>query len=100
MAEYDPVYLALDNKPDAILDAMAGLVASRPGQRAEPATGAPAVDLPAGWPGVDWADYVVQFGACIFGIAGVAALLAAVVTWFVARRACSGCRRTTRPHAM
>lgn len=87
MAEYDPVYLALDNKPDAILDAMAGLVARRDRVSAQSQRRGrlPWIFLLAGL-GLIGLDYVVQFGACIFGIAGVAALLAAVVTWFVARR--------------
>lgn len=87
MAEYDPVYLALDDKPKAILDAMAGLVTRHDqvtvqNQRRR--------RLPWLFLGVGLAliglDYLVGFGACIFGVAGAAALVAAVVTWFVARR--------------
>lgn len=87
MAEYDPIYLSLDDKPDAILDAMAGLVVQHDqvtvqNQRRRRL---PWLFLVAGLVLIGL-DYLVGFSACIFGVVGVGAVVAAVVTWFVARR--------------
>ncbi len=87
MAEYDPVYLSLDDKPDAILTAMAGLLAQHDQVTVQNKrrqrlpwlfliTGLVLIGL----------DYLIGYGVCIFGVAGVAAVVAAVVTWWVARR--------------
>lgn len=87
MADYDPVYLSLDDKPNAILEAMAELVAQRNQVTAQNQRRRrlPWLFLVAG-PVLIALDYVVGFDVCFFGIAGVAALVAAVVMWFVTRR--------------
>ena len=87
MAEYDPVYLSLDDKPDAILEAMAGLVTQHDQVTAQNQRRRrlPWLFLVIGVVLIGL-DYAVGFDARIFGVAGAAALVAAVVTWFVARR--------------